>query len=116
MVNITPIFFCQQTISVKITNNSRNIPKIKKNKTKLGWLRQMLRNQRHSWRRYLCRQNRLQETDGQAQPEGENDPGDSDPQIAQACQYRAISQLLRRYHQRLHHFGTVQTAIDDGIA
>lgn len=55
----------------------------------------MLRNSGHSLKPSICREDSLQKTDGEVQPEGENGTGDLNPPLtaAQTCGW--LPQLLR---------------------
>lgn len=55
----------------------------------------MLRNRGHVLERSVCRQDRLEDADDEAQSEGEDEPGDPHPSVAAAQEYRQLSQLLR---------------------
>lgn len=50
----------------------------------LGWFCKMLRDNQPKQQPGLRREDRAKKVDGQAEPEGENDPGDSDPSVPQS--------------------------------
>lgn len=54
----------------------------------------MLRDHGRGFGRGVRRQDRLEEADDEAQPKGENDPGDHDPPVAQPQERRRLPQLL----------------------
>lgn len=55
----------------------------------------MLRNHQHDKQSLLRRQNRLKETHGEGEPEGEDDAGDTNPPVTQAQARRRFLQFLR---------------------
>lgn len=76
----------------------------------------MLRNQRHTIEAHLCRQDRTEESDDQAQSTRKDDPRDCHPPVAGPQEHRQVPQLLRRSDECVHRSGTVQKAFDDGTA
>lgn len=61
----------------------------------LGRVRKMLRDYECSNQRHLRRKNRLEEADDEAQSKGENDPRNSNSQVAEPQEHCRLPQLLR---------------------
>lgn len=69
----------------------------------------------HQWAG-VRRQDHRQETDDEAGPERQDDPGDHDTQVTITQEHCPVLQLLRRSAECLHHPGAVQETLHDGAA